>query len=510
MANATKALTTGLKFMGGGAVSAYTLEYLTDSKRHKIGSYDTIVVPYVELGRSSSCALQFDEDAGTVSRKHAAIEKRGNDYVIKNLSGTNPTLVNGNPVNDEFYLKNGDEIQLSYEGPKMRFNVSDTGTAKMGMTKRLNLVMQQAVKPYKMAAMGLLAFVVLLGAGGVYGFMQLNHENKLLSEQMEFQKKITKAQADSLAELNKKNSMLLSEVKNSKNEIQRQFDRERQKLLKQNQELQNSFSEFKSKAGSATNYANIIEPLKNKTLALYLTGYTVEGPNGAETVKLKAECMCTGFMLEGGVFATARHCIDALMSGSEDLNFLEHSGVNVITHFKAKSYDGSIEFDFTDEQMNSDFSSDQLKQVTYKGQTGAMRIPDYFHGKDWAYVQTGYNDGMAYDPDLSLNLKAGTQLFVLGYSYGTQFRESGNMEPYFSTAKVTQSGIEQGTVRVTEAGWDGGNSGGPVFTLNEEGEPVVIGLVTGKYQQPKETANGDVVWIPTSIKVVTPLGNFLK
>jgi len=510
MAKATQALTTGLKFMGGGAVSAYTLEYLSDSKRHKLGSYDTIVVPYVELGRSSSCAVQFDEDAGTVSRKHAAIEKRGNDYVIKNISGTNPTLVNGQPVSKEYYLKNGDEIQLSYEGPKMRFNVSDTGTAKMGMTKRLNLVMQQAVKPYKMAAMGLVAFVVLLTAGGIYGFMQLNLENRQLSEQMEFQKKITRAQADSLAELNKKNNMLLSEVKNSKEDIQRQFDRERQKLLKQNQELQKSFTEFKSKAGSATNYAEVIEPLKNKTLALYLTGYTVEGPNGPETVELEAQCMCTGFMLEGGVFATARHCIDALMSGSEDLNFLDHSGINVVTHFKAKSYDGSIEFDFTDDQMNSDFSGDQLKQVSYKGRTGAMRIPDYFHGKDWAYVQTGYNDGMAFDPSLSLTLKAGTQLFVLGYSYGTRFRESGNMEPYFSTAKVTQSGIEQGTVRVTEAGWDGGNSGGPVFALDENGEAVVIGLVTGKYQQPKETANGDVVWIPTSIKVVTPLGNFLR
>lgn len=510
MAKATQALTTGLKFMGGGAVSAYTLEFLSNSKRHKQGSYDTIVVPYVELGRSSSCAIQFDEDAGTVSRKHAAIEKRGNDYVIRNLSGTNPTLVNGQPVNKEYYLKNGDEIQLSYEGPKMRFNVSDTGTAKMGMTKRLNLVMQQAVKPYKMAAMGLVAFVVLLTGGGIFGFMQLNRENRQLTEQMEFQKKITQAQSDSLAELNKKNNQLLSEVKNSKKEVQRQFDRERQKLLKQNQDLQKSFTEFKSKAGSATNYAKIIEPLKNKTLALYLTGYTVEGPNGPETVDLDPQCMCTGFMLKGGIFATARHCIDALMSGSEELNFLDHSGVNVVTHFKAKSYDGSIEFDFTDDKMNSDFSSDQLKQVTYKGHTGSMRIPDYFHGKDWAYVQTSYNDGMAYDPTLSLNLKAGTQLFVLGYSYGTQFRESGNMEPYFSTAKVTQSGIEQGTVRVTEAGWDGGNSGGPVFTLDENGEAKVIGLVTGKYQQPKETANGDVVWIPTSIKVVTPLGNFLK
>ncbi len=510
MAKATQALTSGLKFMGGGAVSAYTLEYLSDSKRHRAGTYETIVVPYIEMGRQNSCAVRFDDDLGTVSRKHAAIEKRGNDFVIKNLSTTNPTLVNGKPVGNEYYLKNGDEIQLSYEGPKMRFNVSDTGTAKMGMTKRLNLVMQQAVKPYKMAAMGLAAFVIVLAGGGVYGFIQLNKENIELAEKIEFQKTITQAQSDSLAALNKKNEQLISEVQKSKSEIKNQFARERQRLMKQNEELQKSFSEFKSKAGSATNYAEIIEPLKNKTLALYLTGFSVDGPNGPEAQQLDPQCMCTGFMLDGGIFVTARHCIDALISMSEDLNFADHSGLNVTTHFKAKSYDGQYEFDFTDDGMHADFSGDQLKQVNYKGKTGTMRIPDYFHGKDWAFVQTDYNDGMAYDPSLSLNLKAGTQLFVLGYSYGTQYRESGNMEPYFSTAKVTQSGIEQGTIRVTEAGWDGGNSGGPVFTLGENGEPVVIGLVTGKYQQPKQTANGDVVWIPTSIKVVTPLGNFLK
>ena len=80
----------------------------------------------------------------------------------------------------------------------------------------------------------------------------------------------------------------------------------------------------------------------------------------------------------------------------------------------------------------------------------------------------------------------------LVYSYGERLRSSGNLEPYFSTAKVALSGIEDGVIQAAEAGSDGGNSGGPVFTLHE-GEATVIGIVTGAYAK---------------IDYVTPIGNF--
>jgi len=54
------------------------------------------------------------------------------------------------------------------------------------------------------------------------------------------------------------------------------------------------------------------------------------------------------------------------------------------------------------------------------------------------------------------------------------------------------SGIEDGVIQAAEAGSDGGNSGGPVFTLHE-GEATVIGIVTGAYAK---------------IDYVTPIGNF--
>src|SRR5690606_37916589 len=124
--SASKALTTGMKALGGGNVPAYTLEHLTASRKHAAGSFDTIIVPYIEMGRDGSAAVRFGDDMATVSRKHASIERKGNDVVLKNLSANNPTLVNGRAVRSEYFLQNGDEIQLSAEGPRMRFNLSSS------------------------------------------------------------------------------------------------------------------------------------------------------------------------------------------------------------------------------------------------------------------------------------------------------------------------------------------------------------------------------------------------
>ncbi len=504
MAKATQALTTGLKFMGGGNVQAYTLEYLSSSKKHPAGSYETIVIPYIEIGRQNSCAVRFGDDVSTVSRKHASIERKGNETIIRNLSSTNPTLVNGRPVNRQYYLNNGDEIQLSMEGPRMRFNVSGTGTAKMGMTKKMNLVMQQAVRPYKSAAIGLVVFILLLSAGGGYAIMNLSKDNQLMSGKISLQQKITEAQADSIADMNRKNQKLLDNFNQTKAEMTESFDRERVRMLEENKKLA---EEVKKSQNSSTKYTEIIEPLKGKTLAIFMERVKVEYRN--QVVYDEAydpQCMCTGFLIGEGTFVTARHCIDNFLTNNELLNFYEHSGANTIVYFSARSFDGKINLQFTNDDLIADYSKDEMIEFTYRGAPGAIRQPDYFSGADWAYLNTNLKEGMQGDEDLSASMKSGTELFVLGYSYGERYRQSGTMEPYFSTAKVALSGIQKGTINVTEAGFDGGNSGGPVFMLHE-GEPKVIGIVTGKYRKPEQTAHGDYVMMDANIQLVTPIAN---
>ena len=48
----------------------------------------------------------------SASRQHAVIQKRGPGYVLYNLNPSNPTFINGSPVEREANLSNGDLIQI--------------------------------------------------------------------------------------------------------------------------------------------------------------------------------------------------------------------------------------------------------------------------------------------------------------------------------------------------------------------------------------------------------------
>ncbi len=176
---ATKAFMTGAKFIGGGMTPAYTLEFLTPTTKYPQGAFETIVLPYIEIGREG-CQINFGVDSLTVSRKHAAIERKNKETIIRNLSKTNPTLVNGRPVIGHFYLNNGDEIQFSLEGPRIRYNEYKTGTTRLALTKRMQLIASQTAMPYKrmLIIIGIIMFVIsVLGAILIYN---LKKDNKYL------------------------------------------------------------------------------------------------------------------------------------------------------------------------------------------------------------------------------------------------------------------------------------------------------------------------------------------
>ena len=107
--------------MGGSHRQYYILEYRSSSKYHHTGETQKIIVDQVELGRDPRCQIRFDDSFTSVSRRHAAIVRDGSAWKLVHLSKTNPTLLNGRPVADEWYLQNGDEIQLSSNGPRLGF-----------------------------------------------------------------------------------------------------------------------------------------------------------------------------------------------------------------------------------------------------------------------------------------------------------------------------------------------------------------------------------------------------
>ena len=75
--------------------------------------------PEITMGRHSSCDLQFPQDLVVISRRHATIVREGNRFRIIDQS-TNGTFVNGEKT-AEAYLKNGDVIFFTQDGPKVSF-----------------------------------------------------------------------------------------------------------------------------------------------------------------------------------------------------------------------------------------------------------------------------------------------------------------------------------------------------------------------------------------------------
>lgn len=147
----------------------YILEHKTESLYHHAGESQKIIVDQVELGRDSSCQVRFDEAFETVSRRHAAIVKDGDNWKLIPLSQTNSTIVNGQVITEERILASGDEIRLSSKGPLMGFIIpqgNQSLVSSIGMTERLSLFRQQALRPYK-RAMWIMAILLVLAVGGL-------------------------------------------------------------------------------------------------------------------------------------------------------------------------------------------------------------------------------------------------------------------------------------------------------------------------------------------------------
>lgn len=158
----------GALFNGSGR-TYYILEHKTASKYHPVGESQKIIVDQVELGRDSSCQVRFDDACETVSRKHAAIVRDGENWKLIPLSQTNATFVNGQRVENEYRLASGDEIQLSSRGPVMGFIVPQGAKSlvkSIGMTERMNLFRQQALRPYKTGLI-ILSVALVLAVGGL-------------------------------------------------------------------------------------------------------------------------------------------------------------------------------------------------------------------------------------------------------------------------------------------------------------------------------------------------------
>lgn len=500
---ATQAFATGLKILGGADVPIYTLQHLTNTGKHLAGSYEKIVVPYVEIGRAGSCVIQFDDDCTTVSRKHAAIERKGKDIFIKNLSDTNPTLINGRPVAEQWYLTNGDEIQLSLEGPKLLFNVSATGTAKLGLTNRMNLVIKQAVKPYKNAFLSLL--FLLIASIAVAGYI-INSQGNVIKGN---QDTIARQQL-TLAGLKKANSTIVDSLdaahKNNKR-VQKELSATKDQMTAVRQAFEQRFRELKAKSAENNNNNNtdnpggggnnnnntdnpavdiqaLLKQAEGDVYFIYSTSLDVTYPDGtSEEIKSQKELWSgTGFLLSDGRFVTARHVVEPwyYFKDNKDpmmlLNTYANNGGKIIANMVAISPSGK-KISFTNTSFMVDRTKDQPYTVQVDEDEFAIKKAQLGNGTDWAYFKPAAQGSLQANATMSNNLKRGTELHVLGYPYGLSLQNQQKLEPVYSKNEVGQNGLVNQSITVTGRSFDTGNSGGPAFAISQ-GKLVVIGIIS--------------------------------
>lgn len=478
----TQAMMTGARILAGADVPAYTLTYLSNSATKRVGDYETIVIPTIQLGRDGGCAIRFSHsEFPTVSGTHAAIERQAeNVVVIKHLSQSNPTLVNGRPVNKEWYLNNGDVVQLSMEGPKLRYNTSSTGTAKIGFTQKAKLVAEQAIKPYK-TAISVIGLILVVSTGTLTYFLR---DTKIALDAALGRIELSETE---LAETKRK--ALENEAKLKTEQVKTEqalasIEKEKRKVSSLKTELDKLKSS--QNVGVGGEVPNVIgEEIKGQVYFLKVTKIQVELPSG-EKGETDKGWTGTGFLLADGKFVTARHCIQGwrfIKSPSDPLyalNIAENNGGRVIIDFEAQSSTGNtIEFQYDSRNTSGISLKDNSDKVFDAG--GQKVVVAQPNANDWAVITNfsgGSQSSLMTLPDFASNPKAQIPVHILGYSYGDDL-QGRRIKPLYSSSMIAQDGLTNGLINLTDRNFGPGNSGGPVFVFDKSDEKYkIVGIVS--------------------------------
>ena len=467
----SKSIGAGVKsIFGGGGRTYFILEHKVTSDRYRAGQTQEIIIDYIELGRDPKCQVQYGDMFPTVSRRHAAIAREGNNWVIKQLSASNPTLINGRPIKNQWFLQNGDEIQLSMEGPKIGFMVpSNPGIKSIGLSRRLSLFRQQALKPYK-TAITALSVIFLLGIL-VAGYLLYQGKNEI-------------------ANLMAKNKELFEKAKTFEGNVDslqqkvKQSDDARHRLEKQMAQLAKNTRSGPTGAASGNSVpaSMNMNSLFPSVYFMYVDKLVAEYNGKKKEIDYKWSG--TGFLLDDGRFITARHVVEPWYFINADdetgllLNSVASNGGTVTAFITAYSPDGS-EISFTTSNFKCNRSSDEVKTETDEdGSTILFRVAS-LNSDDWAYTQSNKQGGLPAYSDISSILQQQQKLHILGYPLGLGASSPTNISPIYGSCVVSSTKLQNGYILVTDRNFEHGNSGGPVFVYNEaEAKYYAIGIVS--------------------------------
>jgi S1-C subfamily serine protease len=464
---------------GGSGKQYYILEHKITTKYHKAGESQEIIIDQIELGRDPKCQVRFDESFNTVSRRHAAIVKEaGGSWKLVQLSQTNSTFLNGRRVEKEWYLQNGDEIQLAVNGPKLGFIVptgKQSTVGSLGLSRRLSLFRQQALRPYKQAIAALSIFTVLSIAGltgwKIYGDVQWTKKNSARAAEYARDKAVQDSITGALLAKNREYVQTVENMRKQQETMKKDFETRIRDIQKR----------IPDQVSSPHIDNAAIDACLPHVYYVAVAKIEVTLPDG-EQKTIDGGWSGTGFMLNDGRFVTARHVAEAwffvVSGGAVDdrmltLNRIAHNGGKITAHFVAISSSGD-RFSFTSEQFTCDRSHDD----TGVDEEGFALSVANIDETDWAYIRTSNRTGLKFDSPKSASLERGTKLTVLGFPLGLGANASDDIQPILGSAIASRKGLNKGVILTTDTNYEKGNSGGPVFYTDASGALSVIGVVS--------------------------------
>lgn len=481
---------SGMKSLfGGGGRTFYELQHKVSSAYHKAGEAQKIIVDEIKIGRDSKCQVRFDESFETVSREHAAIVRDGENWKLIQLSKTNPTYLNGHPVANEWYLQTGDEIQLSTNGPKLGFVVPQgkgSLVKSIGLTQRIPMFMNQALRPYKTAVTALVCALVVIICGCVWlavsSNQKINAQRDTIAEQQRVSDSLRRIDEQRIAEMVAQNEAL----KKKQAAAQRKLEQQR---LKQEQLERRQDSIIRAAAGllqvatvepavvSQESVNQAIEHCIPNVFYIRTTKIKITAPNGRTEMMEDAGWTGTGFLLSDGKFVTARHVVEPWMFPTDStkvlVNMLVSNGGKVEVWFEAISSTGK-KLSFKNSQFKCKRNADSRETLD----DGTVIVHALDNPSDVAWVAVDANGGLKADAPLSTQLPRNTVLSILGFPHGYGANSPTDITPISSTATTAAPGLQNGEILTTNTNIEGGNSGGPAMVTNAEGNLVVVGVIS--------------------------------
>lgn len=508
----------GMKSLfGGSGRRFFVLEHKVTSKYHRVGEEQQIIVDQIEIGRDSKCAVRLvgrqpdDPMFSIVSRKHAAIQREGDNWVLVHLSNTNSTFLNGKKFShtgQKWYLQNGDEIQIAENGPKLCFKTpqGDKGLVKsIGLTARMSLFRQQALRPYKTAIASLACVLVLASCIGGYIIHEQGEKigrlnTQLITQNDDFNRRLAAAYA----------KMAQDSIENERRSVEDsiRYSREIEDAKKRAVDaIAAAEARINRLIGSNRNITGISALLEQQQIykdVYFLFTKKVVYVNGSNETTIADNgnnySWCgTGFLLNDGKFVTARHCIEGwwyqdwtanTMAAQAARAAATYNNCRIKGYYVAVSSLSNNRFEFTSDDFTMNHSLDKKTQIGTDDNGNALLWNFTFPADknwdpkmwatDWAYTTrtNGKKGSLEADFQLSRNLLPMQELVVVGFPKSLGVNDGNNaIEPIPNSVKTSRRGLASNGCIMHSRGTDHGNSGGPIFAI-KNGKLVVVAIVS--------------------------------